>query len=511
VVVGCAASLAVASSAAAFEPVGQRGTSGAASGELSEPYQGAVDAQGDLFVADSGNSRISEFAPDGSFIKAFGKDVGGLGVNVCTTSCDAGTDDGTAGSMCFPDGLALDPVSGNLVVGDECAHAVMVFTPAGTFVRAFGKDVGGSGMNVCTSSCSTGTSGPGSGEFNTPVSVAINPAGTVFVGDKLNNRIDVLSVTGGFQRAFGANVGGLDIDTCTTSCAAGATGPAAGELASPSGVALDGTGDVFAGEEGNNRVSVFTENGIFERAFGGDVGGSGVNVCTSTCVEGTVSDGAAGQLNEPFEIGFDPTRNEVLAAEFDGDRVTAYTPAGTFVQTFGQDVDQGGGSGFEICTTLCRFGTASALPGSFDEPSGVTVDPSGTVYVSEDNGNRVQLLRDVPPAKPSNALSFGRLHRNKKKGTAVLDVTVAGPGTVTASGKNAGVKQLGATPSRARAAASTVQFLVKAKGKAKKKLGRSGKVKLNLLITFTPTGGDANQQPLRVKLLKKRRVGHRHR
>jgi DNA-binding beta-propeller fold protein YncE len=516
--VGCAIALVAASPAAAFEPLGQRGTgtAGGAAGQLSRPYQPAVDAQGNLFVADSGNRRISEFAPDGSFIKAFGKNVGGAGVNVCTSTCHVGTNDGSAGSMGFPDGLAIDPVSGNLVVGDELNNRVAVFTPDGTFVRAFGQDVNSDGGNpdVCTTSCQTAIASGDSGAFNTPVEIAIDLAGNVFVGDEVNNRIDVLTLTGGFQRAFGADVGGLGNDTCTTSCAAGTFGDAAGQLTSPSGVALDGAGNVFVGEWHNDRVSVFTTSGAFERAFGGNVGGAGVNVCTSSCVAGTTATGAAGELAGPFEVGFDPATGEVLIPEGDGDRVSAYTPAGAFVRTFGQDVDQGGGTGFEICTTLCKFGTPSTMPGAFNYPSGVTVDCRGTVYASEDAGNRVQLLGEAgvqqppcpsaaPPSKPSNAFSFGKLQRNRKRGTAILPVTIPGPGAVTASGKNASVKQLGTSPSTAVDAAATEKLRIKAKGKAKKKLNATGKAKLKLVITFTPTGGDPASQSKPVKLIKR--------
>ena len=500
--------------AAAFGPLGQRGTGtgGTGAGELSSPYQPAVDAQGNLWVADSDNSRIAEFAPNGTFIKAFGKDVGGTGVNVCTSSCQAGTDDGTAGSMCFPDGLAIDPATGNLVVGDECAEALMIFTPDGLFVRAFGKDVGGVGVDVCTTSCSTGNAGSGAGEYNTPVEVAIDSAGNVFFADQDNNRIAVLTLTGGFQRAFGADVGGLGVDGCTTSCVAGTEGPAAGELSGSSGVAVDGSGNVFVSEGGNNRISVFHSDGMFLRAFGGDVGGAGVNVCTASCTFGSIAGGAAGQLDQPFEVGFNQKTGEVLIPEFSGDRVSAYTPGGTFLRTFGADVDQGGGTGFEVCTTLCKYGVSGTAPGQLESPSGVAIDQCGTLYVSEGGDARVQLFGEPggqPPlcttaaGKPSNTFGFGKVKRNKKKGTATVDLTLPGPGNLAASGKNASVKQLGAISSKADAAASTVKLVIKAKGKAKKKLNAKGKAKLSLLVTFTPTGGDANSQPLKVKLLKK--------
>src|SRR5204863_286004 len=140
---------------------------------------------------------------------------------------------------------------------------------------------GFAGAETCTSSCQAGSSGDNSGEFSVPVEVAIDSAGNVFVGDKNNDRIDVVKADGSFERAFGADVGGTGMDVCTTSCGAGTSGGGAAELEHPSGVALDGLGNVYAGEESGNRVSVFTSAGTFVRAFGADVGGTGVNVCTT--------------------------------------------------------------------------------------------------------------------------------------------------------------------------------------------------------------------------------------
>src|SRR3954469_24548316 len=97
--------LLAASPASAFGPLGQRGVTGnggPAAGNVGDPYQAAIDSSGNLLVTDPDNWRIDEFAPDGSFIKAFGKDVGGAGVNVCTTICQAGADDSSAASFSFP-------------------------------------------------------------------------------------------------------------------------------------------------------------------------------------------------------------------------------------------------------------------------------------------------------------------------------------------------------------------------------------------------------------------------
>ena len=62
------------------------------------------------------------------------------------------------------------------------------FSQAGVFVRAFGKDVGGSG-DVCTSSCVAGTQGGDAGELNLPRGVAVSGSGNLYVADTSNHRV----------------------------------------------------------------------------------------------------------------------------------------------------------------------------------------------------------------------------------------------------------------------------------------------------------------------------------
>ena len=104
--------------------------------------------------------------------------------------------------------------------------------------------------------------------------------------------------------------------------------------------------------------------------------------------------------------------------------------------------------------------------------------------------------------------SFGSLKRNKKRGTAVLPVTVPGAGTLSLSGRGvagqqASTSRAASAGGRAVASVKTVKLLVKGKGKKKKTLNETGKVKLNLAITYTPTGGDPSTKSMKVKLKKK--------
>jgi hypothetical protein len=116
------------------------------------------------------------------------------------------------------------------------------------------------------------------------------------------------------------------------------------------------------------------------------------------------------------------------------------------------------------------------------------------------------MITQAPPpsARPSNAFSFGKLKRNKKKGTAKLPVTVPGAGNLTLTGKGVvNQRSASASASRAVSAAGAVKLLVKSKGKKKRTLDRTGTVKVKAKVTYTPTGGDPNTKSKRVKLIKR--------
>ncbi|HEX6455532.1 MAG TPA: hypothetical protein VF009_03320, partial [Solirubrobacterales bacterium] len=89
----------------------------------------------DIYIADTGNHRIVEFSAAGAFIRAFGADVGGAGVNVCTTGCQAGTAGTSPGFFESPTFLAIDNSGGasneDLYVVDSATHVVSKFEADG--------------------------------------------------------------------------------------------------------------------------------------------------------------------------------------------------------------------------------------------------------------------------------------------------------------------------------------------------------------------------------------------
>jgi streptogramin lyase len=94
--------------------------------------------------------------------------------------------------------------------------------------------------------------------------------------------------------------------------------------------------------------------------------------------------------------------------------------------------------------------------------------------------------------------SFGKVKRNKKKGTAKLTVNVPRAGGLVL----AKTKKVKGAQKRAEAPGS-VKLRIKPKGKAKKKLGKKGKAKVEAEVTYTPDGGAPSTKAKRVKLKKK--------
>jgi hypothetical protein len=139
------------------------------------------------------------------------------------------------------------------------------------------------------------------------------------------------------------------------------------------------------------------------------------------------------------------------------------------------------------------------------------VNASATIEPDADGDGYGDVSQDKCPTQAathgdcSNSFSFGKLKRNRDRGTATLPVTLPGAGKLSLSGKGV-VKQprvARASADRAVSAAGTVKLLIKAKGKAKRKLKSKGKVRVKVRVTYTPTDGTPNTKKPKVKLIKK--------
>src|SRR5262249_28909180 len=160
-------------------------------GQLSAPVGVAVRAQnGTVYVADSGNARVDEFGPSGTFIAAFGWGVadGKPQSEVCTSSCQAGIPGSGPGQFANPTSIAIaasgSPSAGKVFVGDAGNNVVLKFDVSGSFISTI-----------------DGTSSP-QGHFQSLVGVSVDQAGNLWTADAITNNIDEFNGKGAFVQQW---------------------------------------------------------------------------------------------------------------------------------------------------------------------------------------------------------------------------------------------------------------------------------------------------------------------
>jgi streptogramin lyase len=143
-------------------------------------------------------------------------------------------------------------------------------------------------------------------------------------------------------------------------------------------------------------------------------------------------------------------------------------------------------------------------------PRQITTGPDNTLWVTLDvpgdvNNDAVARVAGVvaeepPPddGPPDNDFQFGKVKKNKKKGTATQTVIVPGPGAVQLA-RSKKVKG----DEESTAVGGEVKLKVKPRGKADRRLEQDGKAKVGLEVTYTPSGGDPNTKGKKLKLVQR--------
>lgn len=190
----------------------------------------AVDAAGNVYVADMFNDRIRKISPAGI-------------VSTVAPGFDS------------PGGVAVD-ASGNLYVADTENHVIRKITPTGT---------------VSTLAGSPGVNGSADGQgsaarFNSPNALAVDAAGNVFVADTVNRTIRKITSAGLVSTVAGSVGAKGDAD---------GTGTAA-RFRDPVGIAVDGGGNLYVTDQDSDTVRKITPAGVVSTVAGDpdDFGGT---------------------------------------------------------------------------------------------------------------------------------------------------------------------------------------------------------------------------------------------
>jgi sugar lactone lactonase YvrE len=310
------------------------------SASFNKPTGVAIDASGNIFVADYGNNTVRKIAP------------GGVVTTLAGTLSSGGSSDGlaTAASFKGPEGIAIDG-SGDVFVADTENNTIRKITPAGS-VSTYAGTAGVSGS-------SDGT-GPAA-QFARPIGVAADGAGNLFVGDSGNSLIRKIAA-GGVVTTFAGTAG---VNGWTD----GQGGAAL--FNEPSGIAIDANGNIYVADSGNDTIRKITSAGSVTTLAGMPAGESGV-------IEGPA--GAAAQFFIPAAVAVDASGNVYVSDTYDHE-IRKVTPAGLTTTLAGSP--SGAGS---------ADGTGAAA--QFFSPQGIAVDGNGNVYVDDSlNGT----IRRVTP------------------------------------------------------------------------------------------------------------------
>jgi sugar lactone lactonase YvrE len=194
-----------------------------------------------------------------------------------------------------------------------------------------------------------GTQGYGQLQFNTPNSVAVDLSGNYVVADSYNNRIQVVSPSGQFIRFIGSL--GLDANGNPIS------GSGECQFNTPSGVAVDLSGNYVVADTYNNCIQVISPLGVFIRQFG------------------SYATGGNGYFNAPFGVTIDLSGNYVIA-DSGNNLIQVISPLGIFQRQF----------------TSYTNPSQPNSPINFNNPTAVAIDLSGNYVVSNANSNCIVVI-----------------------------------------------------------------------------------------------------------------------
>ena len=351
-----------------------------AAGDFVEQYalQGFVygmdaDIEGNLYVADNGNNRISEYAPSGDYIRSLGPVTYIVDVAVDTDGTIFALRGRSPSVMRFaPDGSLLASWDGGPGGGID-VRGGHVYLGTGVHVRHFSQDG--------TLLAEWGGSGTDPGQFEGLTDVALGREALLYAVDPNRRQVQIFQRDGIYVSVFGGDP------------------TEDGRFSNPTDLDTDSRGNVFVADTNNNRVQKFTPEGLFLTKWG---------------VSGT----ALGAFDSPRGIAVNDS-DQVFVWDTGNKRIQVFDDTGGFIRMWpaadsthalmppasglaGIDVGPNGvvylvdSAGNQVVefdrngVLLTEWGQLGSGPGLFNSPRNVAADAFGSIYVTDIGNKRVQ-------------------------------------------------------------------------------------------------------------------------
>ena len=345
----------------------------------------AVDAAGNLYVADTWDDRVRRIDANGIISTVAGTGDAGR-------SGDAGP--AVEARLDRPEGVAIGP-SGDIYIADTDNHLVRRVDASGTITTIVGT--GDRGYS--------GDGGPATeAALSEPRAVAVDSVGNVYIADSANGIVRRVAADGSISTVAGippeADPSSVDFSanqsiTRPYALIAGLSGElfiadawgdsilrldqdgqveehiglGRPDLLHPAGVAIDANGNVFVADTGNHRVIKLDSSGVVTTLAGnGEIGDGG-------------DGGPAGEaeLAFPQDVALD-NRGNVYIADSGNNRIRVVDPAGMMKNVAGTGERDYGGDG--------RPAEAARLAG----PTAIAVEAGGAIYIADTYNYRIRKI-----------------------------------------------------------------------------------------------------------------------
>ncbi|MDQ6945836.1 MAG: IPT/TIG domain-containing protein, partial [Actinomycetota bacterium] len=380
----------------------------ASSAQLNGPFDVTVDAAGNLFITDSNNNVVRKVDATTKVIHTIAGN-NSLGAGFSGDGMAA-----TAAQLNFPAGVTVDSAR-NVFIADGSNNRIRkvdATTQTITTVAGGGTTLGDGGNAT-------------SAQLNLPLGIALDGAGSLFIADYLNNRIrEVQAATGVISTVAGNGTAGFSGDG----------GPATqAKIDSPYDVAVDASGDIFVADNGNNSVrEVFPPTGVVPAVSGVAPSEGPLPGGTPVTISGTGFDTRAGATFVRF--GSTPSTGPVTCSS--PTSCTASSPAGTGPGPVDVTVSTPGGTSAISNTDTFTYTVPAPVVTSVSPMSGpgegsTTVTITGTDLKG---ATAVHFGANAVTQVNLQSCSATTCTVASPPGAGVVDVTVTTPGGTSATG-----------------------------------------------------------------------------
>jgi sugar lactone lactonase YvrE len=330
------------SNGAVVTRIGRPGADGSTDGLFSSarflrPAGLAIARDGSVLIADTGNSSLRRDSAAGEVSTLAGPAGGNFGRTDGT---------GESARFSFPQGLAITTV-GDMVVADSASGTLRRVSAAGAVQTV----AGGSTLGYADG-------GPGVNLLNYPTGIALTSDGYAFFSERLVHTVRIRDTEGTVFTVAGTNT--LTGSTDATGAAARFNGPA--------DIALSSTGILFVADSANHVIRRIDPATRIVTTFAGTAGSAG-------SADGT---GSAARFNSPRGLCFDSTGN-LYVSDAGNHTIRRITPGGVVITYAGSAKDAGAIDG-------TRAGAR------FNQPGGLAVDRNGALYIADSGNHTVRYI-----------------------------------------------------------------------------------------------------------------------